>query len=99
MEVISGRELTDQELFEELQTKSKGLIKLVDLAPETDGARAFIAGNKDAVKLSLAHSNGDYDTAMQAFEAGADHVTHLYNGMSSLSLHPISTNVKTINMA
>ena len=75
----------DQELFEELQTKSKGLIKLVDLAPETDGAREFIAGNKDAVKLSLAHSNGDYDTAMQAFEAGADHVTHLYNGMSSYS--------------
>lgn len=70
-----------QELFDELQRRSRGLIKMVDLAPEKEGAMEFIAGNKGRVKLSLAHTDADYDTAMRAFKMGADHVTHLYNAM------------------
>ena len=31
--------------------------------------------------MSLAHTEADYDTAWKAFQAGASHVTHLYNAM------------------
>ena len=33
------------------------------------------------VNISIAHTACDYDTAIQAFENGARHVTHLYNAM------------------
>ena len=41
----------------------------------------FIREVKDEVSVSLAHTTANYDTAMAAFEAGANHVTHLYNAM------------------
>ena len=56
-------------------------LKLVDVAPELDGAIPFIEQvSKDAV-VSLGHTAADYETAMAAFRAGASHVTHLYNAM------------------
>ena len=33
----------------------------------------------------LAHTCTDYDTAVQAFEAGATHMTHLYNAMPGIT--------------
>ena len=41
----------------------------------------FIREVKDEVSVSLAHTTANYDIAMAAFEAGANHVTHLYNAM------------------
>ena len=35
--------------------------------------------------ISLGHSACDYSTAVEAFNSGADHVTHLYNTMNGLS--------------
>lgn len=69
------------ELFRELQAKSGGMIRLVDIAPEEAGAMEFIEAVKDEVHVSLAHNVADYDTAMAAFKKGADHVTHLFNAM------------------
>lgn len=71
----------DSELFEIMQQKSGGVVKLVAIAPETEGAMEFIKAKKDETVLSVAHTMADYDTAMKAFEAGATHVTHLYNAM------------------
>jgi N-acetylglucosamine-6-phosphate deacetylase len=71
----------DVELFRKLQKESAGLIKLVDIAPEITGAMDFIRQVKDEVVVSIAHTMADYDTAMEAFELGASHVTHLYNAM------------------
>ncbi len=71
----------DVDFFAELQQKSKGLIKLVAIAPEAEGAIPFIDSLKQEVKLSVAHTAADYDKAMEAFAAGAVHVTHLYNAM------------------
>ncbi len=34
--------------------------------------------------MSIGHTTADYDTAMAAYEAGASHATHLFNGMPSL---------------
>ena len=71
----------DAEMFERLQKAAGGLIKLVDIAPETEGAMEFIEKVKDKVRISLAHTAADYDTAKEAFDRGANHVTHLYNAM------------------
>lgn len=71
----------DVDMFFRLQKASGNLIKLVDLAPEEDGAMEFIDEVKDSVVVSIAHTTADYDTAMEAFKRGASHVTHLYNAM------------------
>lgn len=75
----------DLDLYRNMQRKSGNLIKLVDLAPELEGAMEFIKEVKDEVVISLAHTNADYETAMTAFESGASHVTHLYNAMPPYS--------------
>ena len=55
------------------------------LAPETDGAVEFIKRAKDEVNISIGHTESDYDTAKAALDAGANHVTHLFNAMPPLS--------------
>ncbi len=63
------------------QKDAEGLVRLVSLAPEVNGAIECIEECKDEFRFSIAHTESDYDTAMKAFAAGADHVTHLYNVM------------------
>ena len=75
----------DVGMFRRLQEKSGGLIKLVDLAPEEPGVMEFIESCGGEVKISIAHTVCDYDTAARAFEKGASHMTHLYNAMPGLS--------------
>ncbi len=75
----------DTEMFDRIQEASGGLFKLVDIAPEVEGAMEFIRAKKDEVVLSIAHTTTDYDTAKEAIEAGAHHVTHLYNAMNPIN--------------
>lgn len=74
----------DIELFKKLDKLANGMIKLVDVAPEIDGAESFIKEVSKTTKVSLAHTDATYDEAMKAFEWGASHVTHLYNAMKPL---------------
>ena len=71
----------DAEMFFRLQDAANGLIKLVDIAPEVDGAMECIEAIKDSVRVSVAHTNADFEVAEEAFTKGASHVTHLYNAM------------------
>lgn len=65
---------------------SEGLVKFIGIAPEESSeAVAFIKEMKDSVDISLAHTNADYDTAMAAFAAGANHAVHLYNAMPAFT--------------
>lgn len=76
----------DAELVKEFVEASKGLLKIIGLAPEENpGFEGYIEAVRDQVKVSLAHTNADYDTAMKAFAAGASHAVHLYNAMTGLS--------------
>lgn len=75
----------DAEMFLRLQEKSGGLIKLVDVAPEVDGAMEFIEACQGKVVVSLAHTCCDYVTAGKAFAKGASHMTHLYNAMPGIN--------------
>jgi len=72
----------DYQMFVRLQEIAGGKIRLVSLAPEIEGATDFIKRASKDVHVSLAHSECDYNQAMEAFRLGADHVTHLYNGMN-----------------
>ncbi|MCM1046990.1 MAG: N-acetylglucosamine-6-phosphate deacetylase [Clostridiales bacterium] len=74
----------DIELIESLQELSGGLVKIVTIAPEIEGALACIENNKDnklGARFSLAHTDADYETALRAIDAGAAHITHMYNAM------------------
>lgn len=70
--------------FEELDACAGGHIRLVDLDPTLEGAMDFIRTYAGKKKLSIAHTGADYETACKAVDAGADHVTHLYNAMNGL---------------
>lgn len=75
----------DVDFFQELQKISGNKIKILDFAPEIDGAMELITELKDEVILSLAHTTADYDTASKAIVAGVKHVTHLYNAMPAFA--------------
>jgi N-acetylglucosamine-6-phosphate deacetylase len=74
----------DVALFNRLNEASGGIVKLVTVAPEEEGAIPFIRAVSPICTVSLGHTAADYDTAMAAYQAGASHATHLYNGMPSL---------------
>lgn len=71
----------DFAMFGRLYEASGEYIKTVAVAPETPGGMDFIAQASQLCAVSLAHSCADYDTACAAFAHGANHVTHLFNGM------------------
>lgn len=61
---------------------SGGLVKFIGIAPEaSEDSISFIRRVKDRVHVALAHTDADYETALAAFRAGADHLVHMYNAM------------------
>jgi len=71
----------DIESFRELYDYGRGLIKIIDVAPEMPGAEEFIREASKMCRVSIAHTEADYTEAIHGFLAGASHVTHLYNAM------------------
>lgn len=71
----------DAEMFRRLQKEADGLYHICVVAPEEPGAMEFIDEVKGEVRVSVAHTTADYDTASEAFAHGARQVTHLYNAM------------------
>ena len=76
--------LPDFEGFKALWEGCQGLVKIVDLAPELEGAEDFAKKASQFCTVSVAHTDSDYDHAKAVFDAGATHLTHLYNAMPSL---------------
>lgn len=71
----------DFELFLSLNEDSGGNIRTVAVAPETKNGLDFVEKASTVCNVSLAHSCASYDVARQAFLRGANHVTHIFNGM------------------
>ncbi len=69
------------EVFHRFQKAARGLVKLIAVAPEIEGALEFVEQAKDEIKISVAHTNADYDSALAAFKKGASHGVHLFNAM------------------
>ena len=58
----------------------------ITLAPEIDGSLPFIReAVKRGVRVSIGHTEADYDTALAAIRAGADCLTHTFNAMPPFS--------------
>lgn len=77
------RPLSDELI--ELLTSARLGRTMITLAPEC-AAPAQIARLVEAgVRVSLGHSDADYETARAALEAGATGFTHLFNAMSQLA--------------
>lgn len=76
--------LPDLEAFRRLQQGSGGLVKIVDLAPELPGAVEFAKEAARTCTVSVAHTDASYDQAAAVFDAGATHLTHLYNAMPGI---------------
>lgn len=75
----------EEAVFRRLQRAAHGLIRLITVAPETEGAEAFIRALSSEVHISVGHTVSDYETARRAFALGADHVTHFFNAMPGFS--------------
>lgn len=63
-----------------------GVVKLITIAPENEGALEFIdLAVKQGVEFSIGHSGASYEQVIEAADHGVKQATHLYNGM--LGLH------------
>lgn len=75
----------DIQWIDQLLQRHGDLVRMVTLAPEADaehvGTRAFANAG---VVVALGHSACSYADAIEAADAGARAVTHLFNGMSGL---------------
>lgn len=74
----------DIAMFHRLNKASGNNVRLVTIAPEEPGAIDFIREISKVCTISVGHTTADYDTAVAAYEAGATHATHLFNGMPPL---------------
>ena len=74
----------DFEGFKKLYDGCDGLVRIADVAPELPGAAEFVKAASALCTVSVAHTDSDYDHAKAAFDAGATHLTHLYNAMPGI---------------
>lgn len=62
-----------------------GLIKLLTLAPETNGALALIKQLREqGIICACGHTDASYDQMLQAVEHGLEHAVHTFNAMTGL---------------
>lgn len=84
----------NDEQFMRWQQASGGKIRIATVAGEVEGATDFIARHEKNVIFSLGHTDATYTEMLAAKEAGAQHITHLYNQMSPFvhrDIHSIGT--------
>jgi N-acetylglucosamine-6-phosphate deacetylase len=70
--------------FRALQEGCGSLIRIVDVAAELPGAADFARETSRLCTVSIAHTDADYEDAARVFDAGASHLTHLFNAMPSI---------------
>lgn len=74
----------DFEMFQHLYNVSEGLIRIVDVAAELPGVGEFTEKAAKLCSVSIAHTDCTYEEATAVFDAGANHLTHLYNAMPGI---------------
>ena len=70
--------------FRRLYEGCGGLVRIVDVAAELDGAAEFAAQASKLCTVSIAHTDTDYEHAKAVIAAGATHLTHLFNAMPGI---------------
>ena len=78
--VYSGRDILD------VISACRPDVGIVTVAPELPGGIELVRSLAAAGhRVSLGHSGSDYDTAIDAIDAGARHATHLFNRMTPMT--------------
>jgi N-acetylglucosamine-6-phosphate deacetylase len=76
----------DVELFEKWLHASKGLVRLLTIAPELEGADALCASAQRAgVTVAMGHSNASFEEASAAANRGIRYAVHTFNAMRPFS--------------
>ena len=70
--------------FKRLYDVSEGLLRIADVAAELPGAVEFTEKASKLCTVSIAHTDCTYEEATAVFDAGASHLTHLYNAMPGI---------------
>ncbi|MBQ8881532.1 MAG: N-acetylglucosamine-6-phosphate deacetylase [Oscillospiraceae bacterium] len=70
--------------FKKLYDGCGGLVRIADLAPELPGSVEFTREAAKLCTVSVAHTDATYEEAKAVFDAGATHLTHLFNAMPSI---------------
>lgn len=74
--------MPNAEVLDRFLAAGRGTVRVLTLAPELPGGMDLLRHAIDAgVHVAVGHSDAGYDAALQAFSAGADLVTHAFNGM------------------
>lgn len=77
--------LPTEHALRELTEGFEGLIRMVTIAPELEGAEKIIGLSRDmGMTVSMGHSDATYAEAEAGKHAGATGITHLFNAMRPL---------------
>ncbi len=72
-----------EEVLTRLEKAWPGGIKIMGVAPELPGGVEFgKILEKHGIRATIAHSDADYDTCVEALKAGYTDITHIYSGCS-----------------
>ena len=74
----------DPALLEDLLDAAGDIPVMVTIAPELPGAVDLITRFAGRCRFAIGHTDADYDQTVRAVDAGARHVTHLFNAMAPL---------------
>lgn len=74
----------DADEIKEWLTLAPDLSWIMTVAPEIPGVLELIRRFSDRICFSVGHTKADYAETVAAIEAGARHITHLFNAMNPL---------------
>ena len=77
--LVSSDKMAD--IIEKVEKEYPGLLKMIDIAPELEGAGDIVKEYKNRYVFSLGHSESDYDESMRFFKDGGKSLTHALNAM------------------
>jgi N-acetylglucosamine-6-phosphate deacetylase len=73
------------EVFKSIVGDYLDTISTVTIAPELEGAKELVRYLRDlGIVVSIGHSKASYEGAIQSFNWGISHSTHLYNAMTGM---------------
>lgn len=78
--------LPNEENWKAYAGEYEGIVRLITMAPEKEGALDFIKRLSDAgITVSIGHTSADVETVHAAAAHGASHVTHTFNAQTPLN--------------
>ena len=90
--INTGYPKPDMEVAKKMVADGKGNLRLVDIAPETEGALDVIKYLvSQGVTVGMYHTNANYEEANKGVDAGASVATHLGNVMTGLHHRDVGT--------